>query len=161
MLYGVQPWGDSPIDFEGLATAPSPRGHVIAARITSENPDEVTVNIMSLKSSCKWYLSCSQWIIFACICRVSNPVQEQYKSWTFAATRTCGATSAWQQLEVCTSLQTPSLDTVSHGERTGKKPFRMYTKGVKKNTKLFMHNQNIHLPGILWELNCYVIITHF
>lgn len=43
MLYGVQPWGDSPIDFEGLSTAPSPRGHVIAARITSENPDEVCV----------------------------------------------------------------------------------------------------------------------
>jgi len=41
MLYGVQPWGDSMIDFEGLSTAPSPRGHVIAARITSENPDEV------------------------------------------------------------------------------------------------------------------------
>lgn len=41
MLYGVQPWGDSAIDFEGLSTAPSPRGHVIAARITSENPDEV------------------------------------------------------------------------------------------------------------------------
>ncbi|XP_053341777.1 acetyl-CoA carboxylase 1 isoform X3 [Clarias gariepinus] len=40
MLYGVQPWGDSPIDFEALSTAPSPRGHVIAARITSENPDE-------------------------------------------------------------------------------------------------------------------------
>ncbi|XP_076867107.1 LOW QUALITY PROTEIN: acetyl-CoA carboxylase 1 [Brachyhypopomus gauderio] len=40
MLYGVQPWGDSPIDFEVLSTAPCPRGHVIAARITSENPDE-------------------------------------------------------------------------------------------------------------------------
>uniref|UniRef100_A0AAR2KSB1 acetyl-CoA carboxylase n=1 Tax=Pygocentrus nattereri TaxID=42514 RepID=A0AAR2KSB1_PYGNA len=40
MLYGVQPWGDSPVDFEGLSTTPSPRGHVIAARITSENPDE-------------------------------------------------------------------------------------------------------------------------
>uniref|UniRef100_A0A3Q3IDI1 acetyl-CoA carboxylase n=1 Tax=Monopterus albus TaxID=43700 RepID=A0A3Q3IDI1_MONAL len=40
MLYGVQPWGDSPIDFEGLTATPSPRGHVIAARITSENPDE-------------------------------------------------------------------------------------------------------------------------
>ncbi|KAM9441066.1 acetyl-CoA carboxylase 1 isoform 2-T2 [Clarias gariepinus] len=40
MLYGVQPWGDSPIDFEAFSTAPSPRGHVIAARITSENPDE-------------------------------------------------------------------------------------------------------------------------
>ncbi|KAI4875743.1 hypothetical protein NFI96_024258 [Prochilodus magdalenae] len=40
MLYGVQPWGDSPIDFEALSTTPSPRGHVIAARITSENPDE-------------------------------------------------------------------------------------------------------------------------
>uniref|UniRef100_A0A8C7N819 acetyl-CoA carboxylase n=1 Tax=Oncorhynchus kisutch TaxID=8019 RepID=A0A8C7N819_ONCKI len=40
LMYGVQPWGDSMIDFEGLSTAPSPRGHVIAARITSENPDE-------------------------------------------------------------------------------------------------------------------------
>uniref|UniRef100_A0A8C5HRX9 acetyl-CoA carboxylase n=1 Tax=Gouania willdenowi TaxID=441366 RepID=A0A8C5HRX9_GOUWI len=40
MLYGVQPWGDCPIDFETLSTSPSPRGHVIAARITSENPDE-------------------------------------------------------------------------------------------------------------------------
>ncbi len=41
MMYGMQPWGDSPIDFDGLSTTPSPRGHVIAARITSENPDEV------------------------------------------------------------------------------------------------------------------------
>ncbi|KAB5522663.1 hypothetical protein PHYPO_G00162050 [Pangasianodon hypophthalmus] len=40
MLYGVHPWGDSPINFEALSTSPSPRGHVIAARITSENPDE-------------------------------------------------------------------------------------------------------------------------
>ncbi|XP_047665611.1 acetyl-CoA carboxylase 1 isoform X16 [Tachysurus fulvidraco] len=40
MLYGVQPWGDSPIEFEALFTSPLPRGHVIAARITSENPDE-------------------------------------------------------------------------------------------------------------------------
>ncbi|XP_058853804.1 acetyl-CoA carboxylase isoform X3 [Acipenser ruthenus] len=40
VMYGVLPWGESPIDFEGLSTAPSPRGHVIAARITSENPDE-------------------------------------------------------------------------------------------------------------------------
>uniref|UniRef100_A0A3Q3ABR9 acetyl-CoA carboxylase n=1 Tax=Kryptolebias marmoratus TaxID=37003 RepID=A0A3Q3ABR9_KRYMA len=40
MLYGVQPWGDCPIDFESLTNAPCPRGHVIAARITSENPDE-------------------------------------------------------------------------------------------------------------------------
>ncbi|XP_043910511.1 acetyl-CoA carboxylase 1 isoform X2 [Protopterus annectens] len=40
MLFGVSPWGDSTIDFESSANAPSPRGHVIAARITSENPDE-------------------------------------------------------------------------------------------------------------------------
>uniref|UniRef100_A0AAY5F689 acetyl-CoA carboxylase n=1 Tax=Electrophorus electricus TaxID=8005 RepID=A0AAY5F689_ELEEL len=40
MLHGLQPWGDAPIDFEALSTAPCPRGHVIAARITSENPDE-------------------------------------------------------------------------------------------------------------------------
>uniref|UniRef100_A0A673MAX3 acetyl-CoA carboxylase n=1 Tax=Sinocyclocheilus rhinocerous TaxID=307959 RepID=A0A673MAX3_9TELE len=40
VMYGMQPWADSPIDFDGLSTTPSPRGHVIAARITSENPDE-------------------------------------------------------------------------------------------------------------------------
>nr|XP_028563191.1 acetyl-CoA carboxylase 1 isoform X4 [Podarcis muralis] len=40
IMYGVSPWGDSPIDFENSAHVPCPRGHVIAARITSENPDE-------------------------------------------------------------------------------------------------------------------------
>jgi len=50
MLYGVQPWGDCPIDFEGLSNnAPSPRGHVIAARITSENPDEVRFGLFLYK----------------------------------------------------------------------------------------------------------------
>lgn len=41
-LYGESPWGDHPIAFEGPSNAPVPRGHVIAARITSENPDEVS-----------------------------------------------------------------------------------------------------------------------
>ncbi|XP_075875662.1 acetyl-CoA carboxylase isoform X1 [Nelusetta ayraudi] len=40
MLYGETPWGDNFINFENLECMPSPRGHVIAARITSENPDE-------------------------------------------------------------------------------------------------------------------------
>ncbi|KAM8976280.1 acetyl-CoA carboxylase 1 [Pelodytes ibericus] len=40
MLYGVPAWGDTPIDFDNSMNAPCPRGHVIAARITSENPDE-------------------------------------------------------------------------------------------------------------------------
>ncbi|KAF0033826.1 hypothetical protein F2P81_013892 [Scophthalmus maximus] len=40
LLYGETPWGDTIIDFENPDCIPSPRGHVIAARITSENPDE-------------------------------------------------------------------------------------------------------------------------
>ncbi|XP_018104904.1 acetyl-CoA carboxylase isoform X2 [Xenopus laevis] len=40
MLYGLPAWGDSLIDFDNSLNAPCPRGHVIAARITSENPDE-------------------------------------------------------------------------------------------------------------------------
>ncbi|MEE6508200.1 hypothetical protein FKM82_019789 [Ascaphus truei] len=40
VLYGETPWGDFPIYFEDPVNAPNPRGHVIAARITSENPDE-------------------------------------------------------------------------------------------------------------------------
>ncbi|XP_038560546.1 acetyl-CoA carboxylase isoform X4 [Micropterus salmoides] len=40
LLYGETPWGDTIINFENPDCVPSPRGHVIAARITSENPDE-------------------------------------------------------------------------------------------------------------------------
>lgn len=39
LLYGESPWGDSEIDFEKKARNRA-WGHVIAARITSENPDE-------------------------------------------------------------------------------------------------------------------------
>ena len=41
VMYGEEPWGESVIDFENPTHTPEPRGHVIAARITSENPDEV------------------------------------------------------------------------------------------------------------------------
>ncbi|XP_034186406.1 acetyl-CoA carboxylase isoform X2 [Osmia lignaria lignaria] len=40
LLYGESPWGDSVIDFDQPRHKPQPWGHVIAARITSENPDE-------------------------------------------------------------------------------------------------------------------------
>lgn len=40
ILYGESPWGDSIIDFDSPGNKPRPMGHVIAARITSENPDE-------------------------------------------------------------------------------------------------------------------------
>ncbi|XP_078582269.1 acetyl-CoA carboxylase-like [Branchiostoma floridae x Branchiostoma japonicum] len=40
LLYGEDPWGDTPIDFDSPVHRPVPRGHVIAARVTSENPDE-------------------------------------------------------------------------------------------------------------------------
>lgn len=48
VMYGVSPWGDTTIDFENSAHVPSPRGHVIAARITSENPDEVRPQLLCL-----------------------------------------------------------------------------------------------------------------
>lgn len=40
LLYGEKPWDDYKIDFENPRHKPMPKGHVIAARITSENPDE-------------------------------------------------------------------------------------------------------------------------
>ncbi|XP_064627568.1 acetyl-CoA carboxylase-like isoform X4 [Lineus longissimus] len=40
ILYGEDPFEDEAIDFELPENRPHPRGHVIAARITSENPDE-------------------------------------------------------------------------------------------------------------------------
>ncbi|XP_020292337.1 acetyl-CoA carboxylase isoform X2 [Pseudomyrmex gracilis] len=40
LLYGESPWGENAIDFDQPRHKPQPWGHVIAARITSENPDE-------------------------------------------------------------------------------------------------------------------------
>lgn len=40
VLYGDSPWGDNVIDFDQPKRKPVPKGHCIAARITSENPDE-------------------------------------------------------------------------------------------------------------------------
>ena len=42
LLYGEEPFGISPIDFDEPENKPIPHGHAIAARITSENPDEVS-----------------------------------------------------------------------------------------------------------------------
>jgi acetyl-CoA carboxylase/biotin carboxylase 1 len=40
-LYGKQRWGEDSINFDNpQPKRPSPRGHVIASRITAENPDE-------------------------------------------------------------------------------------------------------------------------
>lgn len=39
-LYGHSRWGTDKIDFSSPQKRPSPRGHVIASRITAENPDE-------------------------------------------------------------------------------------------------------------------------
>ena len=41
-MYGVDSYGEDPINFEDPQQHPEPKGHVIAARITSENPDEVS-----------------------------------------------------------------------------------------------------------------------
>lgn len=40
LLYGESPWGSAIIDFDNPPNKPRPWGHVIAARITSENPEE-------------------------------------------------------------------------------------------------------------------------
>ncbi|KAJ7391694.1 hypothetical protein OS493_017391 [Desmophyllum pertusum] len=39
-MYGLDPYGKDPIDFDNPMNLPKPKGHVIATRITSENPDE-------------------------------------------------------------------------------------------------------------------------
>ncbi|KAK7068522.1 hypothetical protein SK128_027163 [Halocaridina rubra] len=40
LLYGHSPWDDNVINFDEPDKRPVPKGHCIAARITSENPDE-------------------------------------------------------------------------------------------------------------------------
>jgi hypothetical protein len=41
LLYDEEPFGISPIDFDSPRVKPQPHGHAIAARIISENADEV------------------------------------------------------------------------------------------------------------------------
>lgn len=40
-LYGEDPFGTSEINFSNPLVKPAAEGHTIAARITSENPNEV------------------------------------------------------------------------------------------------------------------------
>ncbi|KAK2176009.1 hypothetical protein NP493_691g01021 [Ridgeia piscesae] len=40
VLYSEDAWGDTPIDFTSPHNKPQAKGHVIATRISSENPDE-------------------------------------------------------------------------------------------------------------------------
>lgn len=123
MLYGETPWGDNFINFENLECMPCPRGHVIAARITSENPDEVELNFISVHRHNRRPAECLKWLVVL-ICRASNPVLAQCRSSTSAAVKTFGVISASARREACTNLQTLSLDTVSPGARTEKKPSR-------------------------------------
>lgn len=44
LFYGEDPFGTLPIDFNTPRVKPQPNGHAIAARITSENPNEVKKN---------------------------------------------------------------------------------------------------------------------
>ncbi len=41
MVWFPDPYGTDRIEFRNPVTLPEPSGHVISARITSENPDEV------------------------------------------------------------------------------------------------------------------------
>ena len=52
VLYGEEPWADNIIDFNNPRNKPQPKGHVIATRITSENPDEVSLSV-SLSTFCR------------------------------------------------------------------------------------------------------------
>ena len=45
LLYGESPWGVTPIAFDTPTNPPVARGHVIAARLTSESPAEASLGV--------------------------------------------------------------------------------------------------------------------
>jgi len=45
LLYNADLSDSSPIDFDNVELKPQAKGHVIATRITSENPDEVRLKM--------------------------------------------------------------------------------------------------------------------
>ena len=71
-LYGEDPQGDSVIDFGNANIRPTPWGHVIAARITSENPEEGKF-VLHINSSSiciyrwRWTIAFCASFIFFCI----------------------------------------------------------------------------------------------
>lgn len=88
-----------------------------------------------------------------CYYRVSSRALEQCRSWISAAIRMCGATLVSQLPEGCTSLLTPSLDTVSLGERIVKKPSREYTQNLKKK------NMAVSLSPLIYVLPREMFLT--
>lgn len=74
LLYGEAPWGDTIINFENPECMPSPRGHVIAARITSENPDEVRLHHIGTDTG-----FCSVSVLFCAVSLPLTGLQTQFR----------------------------------------------------------------------------------
>lgn len=64
----------------------------------------------------------------------------------------CGVTSAWLQLEACTSSPTHSSDTVSPGERIEKKLSREFFFSHGNLEKLHCLDNNVNLYMLLPEI---------
>ncbi len=90
---------------------PTPHGHVIACRITAENPDEVRHPS---------HLTHTPLTHAHTLHRDFVPAVAQYKSLTSTVVRMYGATSVYQQLVVSMSMLTRSLATALLGGRRGK-----------------------------------------
>ena len=88
---------------------------MIAARITSENPDE---GIFFKMNTLDIFFSKIKVTIFF---QASNPRQEQFMSLILSPTKMFGATFQCQPLEVYMNLLIPSLDIVLAGVTTGNK----------------------------------------
>ena len=118
-LYGLDKDGGSDIDFANPAKPPRPHGHVIAARITAENPDEVEFAHHSCYpereswSSSIVSTSCQSHLLH----RDLNQVTVQSRSSTFGVVEMCGVTSQWEPLVASMNLQTLNSGTVLLGEK--------------------------------------------
>ena len=73
-LYRLNPWDTSPIDFDNPPNSPLPWGHVIAARITSENPEEGFKVSFLLPCEYMWDL------LYKFSCLYCSQVQEQCRN---------------------------------------------------------------------------------
>lgn len=112
-MYKVSATEDSDINFSDLMEIPRPFGHVISARITSENPDEGFKPTSGSLQDLNFKSSKNVWGYF-------RQVDPNVKSIIFQTV------SALPVVEVFTSLPTVNLATASVGGRPENRPERTW-----------------------------------
>lgn len=131
-LYRLNPWDNIPIDFENPPNPPTPWGHVIAARITSENPEEgfkvILIVLYCIFFYGSHFISCCL-LLFSY--RQNSPALVQCRNSISVPPKMFGVTLVLQPLADCMNSLIRNSGIAFLGVKIGKKLAKTWSLHLK------------------------------